>query len=126
MLYRFERLVDVIRRREAAHRRGDLAIRSDNESRALGKTMPDLDAARVLAARLALPHHEVVRLCDRAVRIGGGWKLARAVLRVGREVVEALDAVERHADDRRAGRRKFIAADREGMRLDVAATGVGR
>src|SRR5690348_17881499 len=78
--------------------------------------MADVDTAYVLEARRPLMNVDLIRLRDRPARIRCRGKLARAVLRVGGEVVEPPDAVERDADDRGAGGREFLAVLRKGVR----------
>jgi len=82
--------------------------------------VPDLDAARILRARLRRRNLEIIGLGDLAVGIRGDGDLAAAVLRILREIVEAADVIERNADDRRARRRELLLVDGEGMRLRIA------
>src|SRR6185437_1235624 len=121
-----ERLIDIGRWRRATDGRGNLAIRSHDESGALGETMTNLDAAGVLGSRMLIGDLEIVGFGDGAFRIRGRRKLSRAILRIRREGVQTLDAVQRHTDDGSPGSGKLVAVDGKGVRLDVAAARVGR
>src|SRR5471030_3032590 len=97
-LHGFQRLADVGFRRHAADGGGDLAVLRDDEGGALGDGVVDLDAARVLVAAADVLDLQVIRLGDLAAGIAGDREFAGAEIRVGREGVQARDAVERHAD----------------------------
>jgi hypothetical protein len=86
----------------------------------------DLDTARVQHSGTAFAHGKSVGARDVARRIGGHGELAGAVFGIGREVVQALDAVERHADDSGARGVELLHILGERVRLNVATRRVGR
>src|SRR5690606_5318953 len=103
-LHGLERLLHVLDRRDAADRLGDLAVRRHDERRPLCEPVVDVLAARVLHAGTPLADLELVGARDRAALVRCDGELARAIVRIGGEVVQPLDAVERYADHARAGR----------------------
>src|SRR6185437_7717756 len=71
--------------------------------------MTDRDPPYILEVRRALLNRDVVGLGDRAVRVRGRGEFACAVFGVGGEVVEPLDAIQRHTYDGRARGRELPA-----------------
>src|SRR5262249_35531915 len=123
LLHRLQRLGDVVRRAHAADGRGDLPVLLDDDGGALGDPVADFVALGVLRAGLSVGDLEVVALRDLPVGVGGDGDLAGAELRVGGELVEGVDLVERDADDARAGGGEVAALLREVVGLPVAAAG---
>jgi hypothetical protein len=98
----------------------------DNERHAVGEAVVDLDTTRIGNAGAHGSYVDSIRFRDRAVGVGRDGELARAIGRIGREVVEPRDAVERHADDAGLRGLERVHVLRERVRLNVAALRVGR
>ena len=69
--------------------RYDLVVFADDEGHPFNEVMADLGAAYVLHARLSGVRSQIVRLGDLAALVGGHRKFSSAILRVGREGIEA-------------------------------------
>ncbi len=100
-LHRGERAIDICRRRKAADRRCNNAVRRDDKGRAFRKTVANFDAARVLKAMFLGINIKVIGIRDLAIRVGRNRNLSGAVQRVGGKRVQTVDIVQRHADHRR-------------------------
>src|SRR5271156_537153 len=118
-----ERLLGIGVARYSPDRRNDLAVTPDDEGGALGHAVTDLVAAGVLQLGDGLSlaggfrDFDIVGLRYFALLIRGHRQLAGAILRIGGEVVQAGDAVERNADDAGAGGGEFVVIFRKGMCL---------
>src|SRR5579872_5490935 len=65
VLHYVERLRDVLSRRDLADHAHDFAIARNDESRPVGKSMADVDAAHILQARGSLVDFNLIGLRDR-------------------------------------------------------------
>src|SRR5690606_3860128 len=67
---------------------------------------------------------QVIGFSDAAVRVAYYRQLACAVFRIGREVIETLDAVQRNTYYGGASSFELVHVNGEGVSLDVATGGV--
>lgn len=124
-----ECLHDVLGWREVVGLGGEfgdnLALFVDDEGGAGKEAVVDGDAANVFCAVHGGEDIYAVFFADAGAGVGGDGELAGAVFGVGGELVEALDAVLRYANDGGSSSGEFVLVLSEGVGLEVAAAGEG-
>src|ERR1700686_4509082 len=78
-----EALLHILVGRDAADGRGDLAVRSHDEGRALGESMVDVDASCILTARAGILDRQAIGLGDLPLGVGRHRDFSRAIVRIG-------------------------------------------
>jgi hypothetical protein len=117
-----ERLLGIGIACNSTDRRNDLIVGRDNEGRTFRHAMADLVATGILhfgdgLSVIGVRDFYVVGFRDFALLIRGHGQLAGALFRIGREVVQARNAIERNADDRGACGGELVVILRKRVRL---------
>ena len=109
-----KRLLCIGIARDSTDGRNDLVVRRDDECRTFRRTVTDFVAARILhrgngLSLIGVRDFDIVGSRDFALLIRGHRQLAGAILRICREFIQALNAIERNADDRGACGGELVA-----------------
>src|SRR3569833_1270692 len=96
-------------------------IFTDDKGLAFNEITPDVNAAYLLHAGLAAGDSQAISSRDLATRIGGDRKTTGAVIRIGGELIEALDAIFGNPNDGGTGFAEPLLDFGKGVGLDIAA-----
>jgi hypothetical protein len=117
-----KRLLGIGITRNSTDRRNYLVVGRDDESRTFRRAMADLVAAGILhrgdgLSLIGVRDFDIVGFRDFALLILGHRQPTGAIFRIGREVVQARNTIERNTDDRGACGGELVVILRKRVRL---------